>query len=368
MAQAHGGRLVSKALARHGTTHLFTLCGGHIQAIYDGCLDDGIRVVDVRHEQTAGHAADGYARVTGRPGVCAVTAAPASPTWSPPSPTRPARRHPDDRHRRRRSARSAGHGLAPGHEPRRADAPHHQVERRGALHRSHPGVHRLRVPHRAGQRPRPGVPRDAARSAHELGRRRRARHGPVWHRPAPAAIRAHRRGRRAAAQTRAAHVHRGQPAPLVPVPRRDPRFADGRGALLPQRHGPRRPPVRAPEPHEPLAQVRPLPDRSLLRLRHALRLPPRVRPRHQPQAPRSCRSISTAPRSARNRRVDLAIDGDSGLVLDQLCRRGRRQKSARLARHDPRQRGQEPREDGRRDRANATRRTRCACAPSSASA
>ncbi|MEO5731522.1 MAG: thiamine pyrophosphate-binding protein [Byssovorax sp.] len=76
MAQVHGGRLVSKALLRHGTTHLFTLCGGHIQAIYDGCLDDGIRVVDVRHEQTAGHAADGYARVTGRPGVCAVTAGP----------------------------------------------------------------------------------------------------------------------------------------------------------------------------------------------------------------------------------------------------------------------------------------------------
>ncbi|NUP09248.1 MAG: acetolactate synthase [Polyangiaceae bacterium] len=76
MAQAHGGKLVAKALARHGTTHLFTLCGGHIQAIYDGCLDEGIRVVDVRHEQTAGHAADGYARVTGKPGVCAVTAGP----------------------------------------------------------------------------------------------------------------------------------------------------------------------------------------------------------------------------------------------------------------------------------------------------
>jgi acetolactate synthase I/II/III large subunit len=72
----HGGRLVAQALKRHGTTHLFTLCGGHIQAIYDGCLDEGIRVVDVRHEQTAGHAADGYARVTGRPGVCAVTAGP----------------------------------------------------------------------------------------------------------------------------------------------------------------------------------------------------------------------------------------------------------------------------------------------------
>jgi acetolactate synthase-1/2/3 large subunit len=76
MGYVHGGRLVAQALKRHGTTHLFTLCGGHIQAIYDGCLDEDIRVVDVRHEQTAGHAADGYARVTGRPGVCAVTAGP----------------------------------------------------------------------------------------------------------------------------------------------------------------------------------------------------------------------------------------------------------------------------------------------------
>src|SRR4051794_33597884 len=76
MAFVHGGRLVAQSLKRHGTTHLFTLCGGHIQAIYDGCLDENIRVVDVRHEQTAGHAADGYARITGRPGVCAVTAGP----------------------------------------------------------------------------------------------------------------------------------------------------------------------------------------------------------------------------------------------------------------------------------------------------
>ena len=76
MTMVHGGRLVSGALARHRVSHLFTLCGGHIQAIYDGCIDDGIRVVDVRHEQTAGHAADGWARVTGEPGVCAVTAGP----------------------------------------------------------------------------------------------------------------------------------------------------------------------------------------------------------------------------------------------------------------------------------------------------
>ncbi|MFI5300112.1 MAG: thiamine pyrophosphate-binding protein [Polyangiales bacterium] len=76
MTMVHGGKLIAQALKRHGVSHLFTLCGGHIQAIYDGCLDEGIRVIDTRHEQTAGHAADGYARVTGKPGVCAVTAGP----------------------------------------------------------------------------------------------------------------------------------------------------------------------------------------------------------------------------------------------------------------------------------------------------
>ncbi len=72
----HGGRLVARAIKAEGVDHVFTLCGGHIQNIYDGCLDEGIRVVDVRHEQTAGHAADGWARVTGKPGVALVTAGP----------------------------------------------------------------------------------------------------------------------------------------------------------------------------------------------------------------------------------------------------------------------------------------------------
>ena len=76
MGYMHGGRVVARALKNEGVTHLFTLCGGHIQAIYDGCLDEDIRVVDVRHEQTAAHAADGWARATGQPGVAAVTAGP----------------------------------------------------------------------------------------------------------------------------------------------------------------------------------------------------------------------------------------------------------------------------------------------------
>lgn len=76
MPMVHGGRLVARALAAEGCSHLFTLCGGHIQHIYDGCLDEGIRVVDTRHEQSAGHAAEGWARATGKPGVAAVTAGP----------------------------------------------------------------------------------------------------------------------------------------------------------------------------------------------------------------------------------------------------------------------------------------------------
>jgi acetolactate synthase-1/2/3 large subunit len=71
-----GGHLVAKALRAEGIDVIFTLCGGHIIDIYDGCIDEGIRIIDVRHEQVAAHAADGYARVTGRPGCAVVTAGP----------------------------------------------------------------------------------------------------------------------------------------------------------------------------------------------------------------------------------------------------------------------------------------------------
>src|SRR5213593_3720004 len=72
----HGGHLVAQVLRGEGVENLFTLSGGHIAAIYDGCVDEGIRIVDFRHEQSAAHAADGWARVTLQPGVAAVTAGP----------------------------------------------------------------------------------------------------------------------------------------------------------------------------------------------------------------------------------------------------------------------------------------------------
>src|SRR6266481_8792939 len=71
-----GGNLVAKALKNEGVEAIFTLCGGHIIDIYDGCLNEGIKIIDVRHEQVAAHAADGYWRVTGKTGCAVVTAGP----------------------------------------------------------------------------------------------------------------------------------------------------------------------------------------------------------------------------------------------------------------------------------------------------
>ena len=72
----HGGRLVAKRLKAHGVSKLFTLSGGHLFSIYDGCREEGIDIVDVRHEQSAVFAAEGWAKATRQPGVCALTAGP----------------------------------------------------------------------------------------------------------------------------------------------------------------------------------------------------------------------------------------------------------------------------------------------------
>src|SRR5215468_3477591 len=72
----HGGDIIAEVLARHGVTHLFTLCGGHISPILTGAQARGLRVVDVRDEANAVFAADAVARMTGTIGVAAVTAGP----------------------------------------------------------------------------------------------------------------------------------------------------------------------------------------------------------------------------------------------------------------------------------------------------
>ncbi len=73
----HGGKLAARTLKQAGVEVIFTLSGGHIMPIYDGCIDEGIRIIDVRHEQAAVHAADSWARCNpGQIGVAAITAGP----------------------------------------------------------------------------------------------------------------------------------------------------------------------------------------------------------------------------------------------------------------------------------------------------
>lgn len=74
--QVHGGKLIARRLKAHGVSKIFTLSGGHIFPIYDGCRDEGIDIVDTRHEQAATFAAEGWAKITREIGVSVVTAGP----------------------------------------------------------------------------------------------------------------------------------------------------------------------------------------------------------------------------------------------------------------------------------------------------
>ena len=70
------GRLIARRLRASGIDTMFTLSGGHLFSIYDGCRAEGIRLIDTRHEQTAAFAAEGWSKVTRVPGVVALTAGP----------------------------------------------------------------------------------------------------------------------------------------------------------------------------------------------------------------------------------------------------------------------------------------------------
>jgi acetolactate synthase-1/2/3 large subunit len=76
MTDLTGGQLVARTLKEAGVGHVFTLCGGHILPIYDGCLSEGVGIIDVRHEQAAAHAGDAYARLTRGIGVAVVVPGP----------------------------------------------------------------------------------------------------------------------------------------------------------------------------------------------------------------------------------------------------------------------------------------------------
>ncbi len=76
MGKVDGGELLVRMLERAGVREVFTLHGGHLDSFYQAAQDHHFRLIDTRHEQAATHAADGWARTTGKPGVAIVTAGP----------------------------------------------------------------------------------------------------------------------------------------------------------------------------------------------------------------------------------------------------------------------------------------------------
>lgn len=76
MQYLHGGDLIARQLAAQGVNAVYGLCGGHVAPIFNSCIDNHIALIDVRHEQAAGHAADAHARLTRNIGVAVVTAGP----------------------------------------------------------------------------------------------------------------------------------------------------------------------------------------------------------------------------------------------------------------------------------------------------
>ncbi len=134
----HGGRLVAKRLKAHGVTKLFTLSGGHLFSIYDGCREEGIDIVDVRHEQSAGFAAEGWAKATRQPGVCALTAGPGVTNGMSALAGGAHERVADARAWRPGAGRALGDGLAPGDRPRAVRRADHEAGSHGSGHRRHP--------------------------------------------------------------------------------------------------------------------------------------------------------------------------------------------------------------------------------------
>src|SRR5215470_12573029 len=76
MDKINGGIALAKSLRALGVAEVFTLHGGHLDSFLVACPGEGIRLTDTRHEATAGHAAEAYARATGKIGVCVITAGP----------------------------------------------------------------------------------------------------------------------------------------------------------------------------------------------------------------------------------------------------------------------------------------------------
>ena len=117
MEPSTAGASSPATLRSRGVEHLFTLSGGHLFSIYDGCREEGIEVVDVRHEQSAAFAAEGFAKATREPGVAALTAGPGVTNGMSAIAGAQANRSPLVRARRAGAGDALGLGLAAGDRP-----------------------------------------------------------------------------------------------------------------------------------------------------------------------------------------------------------------------------------------------------------
>ena len=171
-----GGRLVARMLRKEGVSTVFTLSGLHVAPIYAGCVEEGIRLVDTRHEQAAAHAADAWARLTRGVGVAIVTAGPGRHRRGHRRRERLGGELAARPPRRRGADLQPGARLAPGDAAGAALPGHHQVVGPGPLPRPRPELPREGVPGGARRPARAGLPRAALGRALER-RRRGARRG-----------------------------------------------------------------------------------------------------------------------------------------------------------------------------------------------
>ena len=163
------GQIVAKMLKQEGIKHIFTISGGHIVDIYNGCIDEGIEIVDVRHEQVAAHAADAYARITGL-GCAVVTAGPGTTDAVTGMANAYPRREPDAADRRQFGAQAIPHGRIAGIASHRNDDAHQQIRLAGDDHRSRGRNDGHRASRDVQRRARARLPRNPARHHGRQGR------------------------------------------------------------------------------------------------------------------------------------------------------------------------------------------------------
>ena len=198
-----GADVLCEALLRQGVDVFFSYPGGVILPLYDVLGDyPELRHILVRHEQGGAHAADGYARVTGRVGVCMGTSGPGCHEPRHRHRHRPPRLRPDGRDHRQRAGRADRQGRLPGDRHQRHHAADDQAQLPGPRRRRPAAGHRRGVPHRPDRPPGPGprrhhqgrAPAGDPRRAPDRGRGHRRPAGlPAEHRRPPAPAQARRR-------------------------------------------------------------------------------------------------------------------------------------------------------------------------------